>query len=142
MEIIIVVILSVILSAIFNSEMDTIAEFQRAYYKNFEIFLRMGKEFTQQWLIDETYKEVKRKPWSRSPFWVLRVQWENKLQKTVLSAFGDGWHLTKALRVYFALIPATIIVLMFFGVNWYWALAYNIIAFGFQGFFFEISYEN
>ena len=84
MEIIVVVILSVILSAIFNSEMDTIAEFQRAYYKELERKLRLGHAYMEALLIEDVYAEVNRKPWFRSPWWVLRIQWKSKLQKTLL----------------------------------------------------------
>jgi len=140
LTIVIISVISIILTAIFNSEMDTIMEFQRVYYKELNRIIRTGKSYKQSDLINSVYSMVKRKPWFKIPFWLLRVKWKNLFQKTIMAFIGDGWHLTKALRIYFMLIPVTIIILLYFNIQWHYAFIFNLITFGFHGLWFELFY--
>jgi hypothetical protein len=112
-------LVSIALSSVLNSEMDTILE----YRKN---------PFT-----------AKRRVWfpNWKWWWEYRIA-DNFLIKVLFSFLRDGWHLVKSLRVYFFLLPVAILISLHLGINWYYSFLINIPLYLFQGIFFELSYEN
>lgn len=116
-------LIAIAISSALNSEMDTIAEFRKAF--------RIVGDFEKTWNI------VKRKPWRETDYWCLY----QKPKHWLLATFADGWHLVKGARIYFYLIPVALIACDYFEIsNWY-ALLINVPLFVFNGAFFELFYE-
>lgn len=121
---IIISLVCIALSSIFNSEMDTIMEFRRnpiGSKRRVGFFSFLHKYF---------------EAWN---WW-----WDYRDAKTFiakLNPFRDGWHFTKAARVYFVLIPAAIMICLYFGWDTCWAFIINIPLFIYQGASFELGYN-
>lgn len=116
LEPIIISAIALIVSTIFNTEMDTILEYRKNPFGS------------------------KRIVWFPKLGWWWQYRHASGIGK--LNPFRDGWHFCKGARVYTLLIPLSIMLCMEFNINIYFSLLLNIPLFAIQGFFFELSYEN
>lgn len=113
---IIIAAVALIISTIFNSEMDTILEYRKNPHGS------------------------KRVVWFPSLEWWWEYRHASGLGK--LNPFRDGWHFAKGVRVFTLLLPFAVLLCAFWNINPYWSLLINIPLFPVQGIFFELSYEN
>lgn len=119
---------SLLLSAIFKSEVNTIALNSKSrlpwFYKIKDKFPKFYAWYTE-------YRPAK-----------------NWAYKTILSFLRNGWHLIESLRVYFYCLPVTIVLILYLDnifiidINWFYAFLINIPTYAFHGLIFEIFFEN
>lgn len=82
--------------------------------------------------------------WSQSDFWLGRGKYapQNRtwFLKYIGSMLSGGWHLCKFVRIYFIVIPISILAMQYYGINIYWIPLFNFIPYVFGGMVFELSY--
>lgn len=119
-ELIIVSVLSIILSAVFDSERDTIE------YKPFKAWFPWEWWLTSNYLIRMILK-------SDLPDWMVKILYY--LFKYPLSFMINGWHFCKSLSLVFLFLPMAIFNPYF---DWWYMLIAIYIAYGT---IFNLSYD-
>lgn len=120
----IISIISLILTTVFNTEMDTIIEYRNNPYgsKRLPGFIKPLSRFFIKW----------------SWWWEYRdAQGLGKL-----NPFRDGWHFVKGSRVYFILVLFSLSLTNEFNLSPYYSYLLAVPMYLVQGIFFELFYEN
>ncbi len=119
--------LALILSAIFNSEMDTIVH-------------RPHQAWVNGWL----KRIIPASKYERFRSWYLENRWEEKSWwlKVPFSFLLDGWHNMKAARVYCLTLPYAFLVAVYFSINWTWGFLLAVPSYALHGIIFEIFFND
>ncbi len=131
-EITIVIAVMLILTAMANSEMDTIAHRKSMAWINKPFVAKIVSKFTD---VEKFANQ-----------WYLANNWRGHtwFRKTIFSFTLDGWHFWKAIRVYSYSVVFTIAFMLNYGygTDYLWAFLIAWLIYGLNGAIFEFFYQD